>query len=159
MSKNTKNEKDIQPNESVPGGFMEDNEALEAVEQGAQMNIKVTNIALQNEENLLARANIVLNDCLAIRGVKIVNGKHGAFISMPSYQANGRFVEVCFPTTSEFRQQLHDSVIGAYEQTLAQGQRAMEHAKQVAAEAKGAELEDAAPFANQEQGNEPVMSM
>jgi len=147
MSKNTKNEKDIQFNESISEGFDENIEALEAVPQGAPLNIKVTNIALQNEENLLARANIVLNDCLAIRGVKIVNGKHGAFISMPSYQANGRFIEICFPTTSEFRQQLHDSVIGAYEQTLAQGQRAMEHAKQASANTKGIEMEGSSPYA------------
>ncbi len=148
MPKNTKNEKDIQFNESIPEGFEENTEALEAVPQSTPLNIKVTNISLQNEENLLARANIVLNDCLAIRGVKIVNGKHGAFISMPSYQANSRFVEICFPTTSEFRQQLHDSVIGAYEQTLAQGQRAMEHAKQATAETKGTEMEGSSPYAN-----------
>lgn len=159
MSKNTKNEKDIQLDKSITEGFEENSGALEAVAQSAPMNIKVTNIALQNEENLLARANIVLNDCLAIRGVKIVNGKHGAFISMPSYQANGRFVEICFPTTSEFRQHLHDSVISAYEQTLAQGQRAMDHAKQVASETKGAEMEAPNPFAGEGQGNEPSMSM
>ncbi|MDD2625711.1 MAG: SpoVG family protein, partial [Bacilli bacterium] len=129
MSKNP-NEKDIQFNDSNPEGFEGNAEALEAVPQGAPLNIKVTNISLLNEDNLLARANVVLNDCLSIRGVKIVNGKHGAFISMPSYQANGRFVEICFPTTSEFRQQMQDSVMGAYEQTLIQGQRAMENAKQ-----------------------------
>ena len=148
MSVNTKNEKDIQFNESIPEGFEENTEALEAVPQSAQLNIRVTNIALQNEENLLARANVVLNDCLAIRGVKIVNGKHGAFISMPSYQVNGRFVEICFPTTNEFRQQLHDSVIGAYEQTLARGQRAMEHVKQASAETKDTEMEDASTYAD-----------
>lgn len=147
MSKNTKNENDIQANESIPEDFEQNAEALEAAPQSVPLNIKVTNISLQNEENLLARANIVLNDCLAIRGVKIVHGKHGAFISMPSYQANGRFVEICFATTGEFRQQLHDSVIGAYEQTLEQGQRAMEHAKQASANTKGIEMEGSSPYA------------
>lgn len=159
MAKITKNEKDIQPNESITEDFKENSEALETVPQSTPMEIKVTNIALQNEKNILARASIVLNDCLAIRGVKIVDGKNGAFVSMPSYQSNGRFVEVCFPTTGEFRQQLTDSVIEAYQQTLEQGQRAMDHAKQVAAEAKGAEMESHDPFANEEQGNEPSMSM
>ncbi len=148
MSKSTKNEKDVQFNESTSGSFEEKTETLEDVPQSTPLNIKVTNISLQNEDNLLARANVVLNDCFAIRGVKIVHGKHGAFISMPSYQANGRFVEVCFPTTNEFRQQLQDSVIGAYEQTLAQGQRAMEHAKQASAETKGAELDGSSPYAD-----------
>ena len=148
MSKNTKNEKDVQFNESISGHFEENAEALENVPQSAPLNIKVTNISLQNEDNLLARANVVLNDCLAIRGVKIVHGKHGAFISMPSFQLNGRFVEVCFPTTNEFRQQLQQSVIGAYEQTLAQGQRAMEHAKQASAEKNGTEMDGSSPYAD-----------
>jgi DNA-binding cell septation regulator SpoVG len=79
--------------------------------------------------------------------VKIVNGKHGAFISMPSYQVNGRFVEICFPTTSEFRSSCTFR-FGAYEQTLTQGQRAMEHAKQASAETKDREMEGASPYAD-----------
>ncbi len=148
MSKNAKNEKDAQCNESISCSYGENAETLEAVSQSAPLNIKVTNISLQNEDNLLARANIVLNDCFAIRGVKIVHGKHGAFISMPSFLLNGRFVEVCFPTTNKFRQQLRESVIGAYEQTLAQGQKAMEHAKQASAEAKGTETEGSSLYAD-----------
>lgn len=159
MAKNTKNEKDIQLGENIHENLEENSEAFEAVPQSTPMDIKVTNITLQNEKNILARASIVINDCLAIRGVKIVDGKNGAFVSMPSYQSNGRFVEVCFPTTGELRQQLNDSVIKAYQQTLEQGQRAMDHTKQVATEAKGEEMEESAPFVNEEQGNVPSMSM
>lgn len=151
MAKNTKNEKDFTLEEGGSGGAAENREVLEAVAQNAHIEIKVTSIALQNEDNLLARANILLNDCFAIRGVKIVNGKHGAFVSMPSYQAHGRFVEVCFPTTGEFRQKLNDTVIEAYQETLAQGQKAMDQARQGATEGERTELESPGPFAGEEQ--------
>ncbi len=151
MAKNIGNEKDFTLEEGGSSEAAENREVLEAVAQNAPIEIKVTSIALQNEDNLLARANILLNDCFAIRGVKIVNGKHGAFVSMPSYKAHGRFVEVCFPTTGEFRQQLNDSVIEAYQQTLAQGQKAMNQARQGAAEGNGMELESPGPFAGEEQ--------
>lgn len=157
MAKNIGNEKDITLEEGESGEAAENREALEAAAQNAPIEIKVTSIALQNEDNLLARANILLNDCFAIRGVKIVNGKHGAFVSMPSYQAHGRFVEVCFPTTGEFRQQLNDSVIEAYQQTLAQGQKAMDQVRQSTAVEKGEEMESSGPFASEEQ--ERAMSM
>lgn len=150
MAKNTTNEKDLAPKESSSGEVEEKREVLEA-EQNAPLEIKVTSIALQNEDNLLARANILFNDCFAIRGVKIVNGKHGAFVSMPSYQAHGRFMEVCFPTTGEFRQKLNDTVIEAYQETLAQGQKAMDQARQGAAEGEGAEMESSGPFVGEEQ--------
>lgn len=156
MSKNTKNEMDAGQSANVKEEPIE-NKNLEAAKQNAPIEIKVTSIALQSEDNLLARANILLNDCFAVRGVKIVNGKHGAFVSMPSYQAHGRFAEVCFPTTGEFRQQLNDTVIQAYQQTLAQGQKAMDQAKQNTAEDKSEEMESEGPFANEEQ--ECVQSM
>ena len=157
--KNTRNEKDVILDESASGEPVENIETLEPISQSASMDIKVTGIALQNENNLLARASLLLNDCLAIRGVKIVSGKHGAFVSMPSYQAQGRFIEVCFPTTGEFRQQLNDTVIEAYQQTLAQGQKAMDQARQNAAEGKGAEMESSSPFAGEEQEREMSISM
>ena len=156
MVKNAKNEMEAGAGSDVK---TEPIENLDASQQGSSIDIKVTSIALQNEDNLLARANILLNDSFAIRGVKIVNGKHGAFVSMPSYQAHGRFVEVCFPTTSEFRQQLNDTVIEAYQQTLMQGQKAMDQAKQSTAEEKSAEMESSSPFAGEEQEGAQSMSM
>ena len=48
--------------------------------------------------------------------------KHGLFVSMPSYKAGNEYKDICFPITQECRKQLHDAVIGAYEQAITQGQ-------------------------------------
>lgn len=69
---------------------------------------------------LLANASVNLNGCFAIRGVKVVQGEHGPFVSMPSYKAGGEYKDVCFPITKDFRDQLHTAVMGAYQQELAQ---------------------------------------
>ncbi|NCB42267.1 MAG: SpoVG family protein [Clostridia bacterium] len=159
MVKNAKNEMETGSGADVKREPIDNSENLVAAQQNSSIEIKVTSIALQNEDNLLARTNLLLNDCFAVRGVKIVNGKHGAFVSMPSYQALGRFVEVCFPTTSEFRQKLNDTVIEAYQQTLAQGQKAMDQAKQSTVEEKSAEMESSGPFAGEEQEHAMNMSM
>jgi len=158
MMKNAKNKMDAGSDAGVKEESVV-NENSDGAQQNAPIEIKVTSIALQNEDNLLARANILLNDSFAVRGVKIVNGKHGAFVAMPSYQAHGRFVEVCFPTISEFRQQLNDTVIEAYQQTLTQGQKAMDQAKQETADQNREEMESASPFANEEQVSAQGMSM
>lgn len=69
---------------------------------------------------LLATASVSLNGCFAVRGVKIVQGAHGPFVSMPSYKSGGEHKDVCFPITKEFREQLHATVLEAYQQELAQ---------------------------------------
>lgn len=69
---------------------------------------------------LLANASINFNACFAIRGVKVVQGEHGPFVSMPSYKSGGEYKDVCFPITKDFREQLNAAVVGAYQQELAQ---------------------------------------
>lgn len=69
---------------------------------------------------LLANASVNLNGCFAIRGVKVVQGEHGPFVSMPSYKVGGEYKDVCFPITKDFREQINAAVVGAYQQELAQ---------------------------------------
>ena len=63
-----------------------------------------------------------INGVFAIRGVKIIEGSNGLFVSMPSYKAGNEYKDICFPITQECRKQLHEAVIGAYEQAISQGQ-------------------------------------
>lgn len=87
---------------------------------------------------LLANASISLNGCFAVRGVKVVQGEHGPFVSMPSYKVGGEYKDVCYPFTKEFREQIDGAVMGAYQQELAQltqrGQTASNHGSQEAQE-------------------------
>lgn len=41
---------------------------------------------------------------------------------MPSYKVGNEYKDICFPITQECRKQLHEAVIGAYEQAISQGQ-------------------------------------
>lgn len=70
-----------------------------------------------------ATASVNLNDCFAIRGIRLLESEHGMYIGMPSYKAgNGEYKDICFPVTAEFRKQLQEAVIEAYEQSLMQTQ-------------------------------------
>ncbi len=69
---------------------------------------------------ILADASVNLNGCFAIRGIKVVDGSNGPFVSMPSYKARDGYKDICFPCTKEFRQQFHQAVLDAYQQTLVQ---------------------------------------
>lgn len=77
--------------------------------------------------SLLARASLTLNGCFAVKGIKIVQGVNGPFVSMPSRKVEGDYRDICFPCTKEFREQLHATVLEAYQQELEQmAQRSQE---------------------------------
>ena len=68
----------------------------------------------------LADTSVSLNGCFAIRGVKVVDGSNGPFVSMPSYKGRDGYKDICFPCTKEFHEQLHQAVLDAYQQALTQ---------------------------------------
>ena len=71
-----------------------------------------------------ANASVTLDECFGIRGVKVMDGKNGLFINMPSYKAaNGEYKDICFPVTADFRQELSDAVIDAYKLSIDQLQK------------------------------------
>ena len=76
--------------------------------------------SLRTDGPVLANASVNLNGCFAVRGVRIMNGSDGPFVSMPSYKSGSEYKDICFPCTKEFRQQLHQAVLDAYEQALVQ---------------------------------------
>ncbi len=83
-----------------------------------QVTVKIT--SLRTSGSTLATASVDLNGVFAVRGVKVMQGPEGPFISMPSYKAGDGYRDVCFPVTKEFREQLHTAVLGAYQQELTQ---------------------------------------
>ncbi len=95
------------------------------------------------EGNVKAIASANLDDCFAVKNIRVVEGKNGLFVSMPSYKgADGEYHDLCFPTTPEFRKQLNSAVADAYKQAITQIQ---EQAN--------------ANFTQPEQTNEPAPTM
>ena len=54
----------------------------------------------------------------------VEGGKDGLFVSMPSRKTQDGYKDICFPVTAEFRKELHQAVLGAYEQALTMAQTA-----------------------------------
>jgi len=98
--------------------------AQTAAEQPMPMKVDVKISSIRPEGNLRAYASVNLNGCFAIRNVKIMDSTKGLFVAMPSYKAgNGEYKDICFPVTKEFREQLNNAVIEAYNQSLTQSQQ------------------------------------
>lgn len=95
-----------------------------SAEQPIPIKVDVKIGSIRPEGSVRAYASVNLNDCFAIRNVKVMDSTKGLFVAMPSYKAgNGEYKDICFPVTKEFREQLNNAVIDAYKQALTQSQQ------------------------------------
>ena len=68
-------------------------------------------------------ASVNLNGQFAVRGVSVMEGPNGLFVSMPSRKiGEGEYQDICFPCTKESRAELDKAVITAFEHAQAGGQ-------------------------------------
>jgi len=55
-------------------------------------------------------------DGVVIKGLRIVEGSNGLFVSMPRHQGkDGKWYNTVYPTTKEIQQKLSDLVLAAYQ--------------------------------------------
>jgi stage V sporulation protein G len=64
---------------------------------------------------LKAYVTVTFDNQFVVHNIKIIEGREGDFIAMPSRQlANGEFKDVAHPISSDFRDHLQQVVMNAY---------------------------------------------
>ncbi len=85
------------------------------------MEITEVRVFPVNEEKLKAFASIIFDDCFVVSDIKIIQGAHGLFISMPSKKRkNGMFRDIAHPLNTEMRSRIEEQIIEKYKEVLAQ---------------------------------------
>ncbi|MBD3322553.1 MAG: septation regulator SpoVG [Chitinivibrionales bacterium] len=83
------------------------------------MEITEVRISLRNEDKLKAFASMTLDNCFVVRGLKVINGSDGYFVSMPSRKhKDGTYHDIAHPINNDMRQNIEDTVLDAFEQEL-----------------------------------------
>lgn len=86
---------------------------------GESLKLDVTVRPIAPMGNLLAYANVTIGDCFKIDGFRICSGENGLYVNMPSTQdKQGKWRDVCWPVTADFRRQLNDALIEGYGQAI-----------------------------------------
>ena len=66
--------------------------------------------------NTFAFASIAINDLAAIRGVRVVNGEKGLFVTMPqSKDSTGVYRDIAFPLSGDLRKEIGAAVLDEFE--------------------------------------------
>ncbi|MBQ9626943.1 MAG: septation regulator SpoVG, partial [Treponema sp.] len=67
------------------------------------------------EGKLRAYVTITFDNCFVVHNVKIIEGKDGLFIAMPSKKtATGEYKDVAHPISPEFRSELQNRILDDY---------------------------------------------
>jgi stage V sporulation protein G len=105
------------------------------------MQITEVKVFPVRDKKLRAFASIVLDGVFMVNDIKVIEGKDGFFISMPSRRKkNGRFKDIAHPLNQETRRLLEETIIAEYRR-VAEGNGS----EQPAAEGDGDDQPVAAP--------------
>jgi len=68
-----------------------------------------------------AAASLTIEGVFVVRGVRLIDGSKGMFVSMPSRKTtDGEYIDTCFPINNETRLRILDAVTAAYEKALSE---------------------------------------
>jgi len=83
------------------------------------VEITEVRVTLRDEEKLKAFANVTFDDAFVIRGLKIISGAKGYFVSMPSRRRpDGSHQDIAHPINSDMRRIIEQRVLDAYQEKV-----------------------------------------
>ena len=88
-------------------------------------DIRVRKVA--GEGKLKAYVTITFDNCFVVHNVKIIEGKTGIFIAMPSRKTRaGDYKDVAHPITPEFRSDMQNAILDKYDSGAVQDDESVE---------------------------------
>ena len=89
-------------------------------QQNNTMEISVKVYPMKEDKgNLLAFASATIGGCFAVNGIRIMDSEKGKFVAMPSSKGgDGKYHDICCPTTAEMLKALNTAVLGEYEKAV-----------------------------------------
>ena len=81
--------------------------------------MQITDIRIRkvsSEGKLKAYVTVTFENCFVVHNVKVIEGKTGVFIAMPSRKTKtGDYKDVAHPINSDFRSELQQKILSAYQ--------------------------------------------
>ena len=94
------------------------------------MEITEVRVFPVQEEKLKAFVSVVLDHCFMVNDIKVIQGREGLFISMPSRKKkNGEFKDIAHPLNNETRRWVEDRVLSEYRTVISGGTPAVAAAR------------------------------
>jgi len=82
--------------------------------------LKISDIRVRltkkDDNKLKAIASITIDDCFCVHDIKIIEGKQGYFIAMPSKKTfDGEYRDIVHPLNTETREEIRTAILAEFE--------------------------------------------
>lgn len=80
--------------------------------------INLTNVKVTKMDNFRVKgiASITIDDSFSVHDIKILEGKSGLFVAMPSRRtSSGEFKDIAHPINAEARELIQKAILNEYE--------------------------------------------
>ena len=70
---------------------------------------------------LIAYANVVFNNCFAVKGIKLIETENGRRLSMPSKKTKNpemKYRDICHPITKKTREEMTEKIFAVYDKYI-----------------------------------------
>ena len=81
--------------------------------------MKITSVNVRKTERegsrMKGNATVLIDDCFAVHGIRIIEGDNGLFIAMPSKKtSSGEYRDIAHPINKEVRTMFEEAILDAY---------------------------------------------
>ena len=81
--------------------------------------MKITSVNVRKTERegsrMKGNATVLIDDCFAIHGIRIIEGDNGLFIAMPSKKnSDGEYRDIAHPINKEVRTMFEEAILEEY---------------------------------------------
>ena len=84
----------------------------------------ITNVSIypisNNDSSLKAFATLEIDSAFVVKGIRIIEGKSGLFVAMPSHKGDdGEYYDDAYPITKKCREDVNEAILAMYEEETA----------------------------------------
>ena len=85
----------------------------------------ITNVSIypinKEDSNLKAFATLEIDSAFVVKGIRIIEGKNGLFVVMPSHKGDdGEYYDDAFPITKKAHEDVNEAILAMYEEKVAE---------------------------------------
>ena len=109
----------------------------------------------ENPNSTKAFASITVDNLIAIKGIRVVAGSKGHFVTMPQSRDNeGNYHDIAFPVNGDLRKAINKAVLDEFKEAVKAAEQVAENTVDKAID-KPSEKSGDSPAANRETHDEP----
>jgi stage V sporulation protein G len=79
------------------------------------MEITEVRVSISDDKKIKAYASVTFDNVLVIHGIKVLDGKKGIFVAMPSKRVGDKFKDLVHPLNTNFRKIVQEKILSEFE--------------------------------------------